>query len=169
MADRLSVYEAAQRLKISESAVRQRVHRGTLKSGKDENGRLFVELTERDSQNNQSNGESSGVVSDDSTTLKNDYISALKSQITSLEQDKEVLERDKEHLRDESVRKDHIIMALTQRIPALEAPADESPQERESVVSDFADAGKGQVPQQPADGEIRQSWWRRWFGVSASE
>jgi hypothetical protein len=169
MVDRVSVYEASKRLNISESAVRQRVHRGTLKSGKDENGRLFVEFTERYSQNNQHNDESSGVVSDDSTTLKNDYITALKSQITSLEQDKEALERDKDHLRDESVRKDHIIMSLTQRIPAIEAPAHDASEQRDSVVSDFKDTAKGQVPHEPAGEEIRQSWWRRWFGVSASE
>jgi hypothetical protein len=92
-----------------------------------------------------------------------------KSQIESLERDKEALERDKVHLREESVRKDHIIMSLTQRIPAIEAPAHDDSHERDSVVSDFADTGKGQVPQDGAEGEIRQSWWRRFFGVSASE
>jgi hypothetical protein len=66
-----------------------------------------------------------------------------KSQIESLERDKEALERDKVHLREESVRKDHIIMSLTQRIPAIEAPAHDDSHERDSVVSDFADTGKG--------------------------
>jgi hypothetical protein len=63
--------------------------------------------------------------------------------------------------REESRRNDHIIAALTQRIPELEA----APEPRESVVSDSEDTGKGDVPQQSAEDEIKRSWWRRFFGA----
>jgi predicted transcriptional regulator len=158
---KLSVYEAAKKLGITESAVRQRAYRGTLRSEKGPDGRLFVYVAEQDTQHNdQVNG------------AVEDYINALKSQVGSLEADKEKLDRDKEHLREESVRKDHIIMSLTQRIPAIEAPevdAEEVTEPRESAVSDSETEAKGAVPQDSAEAEIRQPWWKRWFRVSPSE
>jgi hypothetical protein len=150
--ERVTIYQASQRLGISESAVRQRIHRGTVESGKDENGRLVVYLPSNDANDTKDNG--------DTTTVMQDYIITLKSQIESLERDKEALERDKEHYREESARKDHIIMAITQRIPELEAPTDE----RESVVPPSDESPEGDVPQQ----SHRLSWWQRWFGAEPS-
>jgi hypothetical protein len=60
-----------------------------------------------------------------------------------------------------------IIAALTQRIPAIEAPAadpSEPTDPRESAVSGSETEAKGAVPQDSAEGEIRQSWWHRLFG-----
>jgi hypothetical protein len=157
--ERLTVYQASKRLGISESAVRQRVHRGTLESSKDENGRLVVHLTAPD---NQHNGNMSAVISDDTSALTSEYIDSLKSQVESLEQDKE-------HLREESVRKDAIIMSLTQRIPVIEAPAaggEDAAEARESAVMDFADSSNGAaatVPQESVDGQTKQPWWKRLF------
>lgn len=151
---KLSVYEAAKKLGITESAVRQRAYRGTLRSEKGPEGRLFVYVAEQDTQHNdQVNG------------AVEDYINALKSQVGSLEADKEKLDRDKEHLREESVRKDHIIMSLTQRIPELEPAREESPEPRESAVMDSADSSNGAaaVAQESVNGQIKQSWWRRLF------
>src|SRR5215208_2135463 len=51
-----------------------------------------------------------------------------------------------------------IIAALTQRIPAIEAPADEPSELRESAVSESEDEGKGDVPPEPGEDKIRQSW-----------
>jgi hypothetical protein len=158
---RMSVYEASRKLGISEAAVRQRFYRGTLAGEKAPDGRLLVYVTAQDLEHN---GNTQHVTADDSTTLTSDYINTLKSQIASLEADKEALERDKEHLREESVRKDHIIMSLTQRIPAIEAPAAEATEPRESSVTASEDPVKGDVPTDSVDGENRQSWWQRWFG-----
>jgi chromosome segregation ATPase len=152
---KLNVYEAAKKLGITESAVRQRAYRGTLRSEKAPDGRLFVHVTEQDIQHN---AEVNGAVEG--------YINALKSHIESLEADKEALEQDKEHLREESVRKDHIIMSLTQRIPAIESPAPEAEEvvePRESVVSDTEDSGNGAVPQDSAEANIKSPWWKRLF------
>ena len=57
-----------------------------------------------------------------------------------------------------------LIAALTQRIPAIEAPAADSSEPRESVVRDSEDTVKGDIPQDSVDGQNRQSWWQRWFG-----
>ena len=175
---RLSVYEASQKLGISEAAVRQRAYRGTLESEKEPDGRLYVYVTPQDMKHNAPDNNTQRVVSDDSETLRSDYIDALKSQIASLEADKQELQRDKDtleqdkvHLREESVRKDHIIMSLTQRIPAIEAPevaAEEVSEPRESVVTDSEHDAKGAVPQDLAEAKIQPPWWRRWFGGSST-
>jgi len=136
------VDQAAKRLGISESAVRQRIHRGTIESEKDENGRLVVYLTADDTQDNG-----------DTTPVVQDYIDALKSQI-------EAVENDRDEWREEARRKDHIIMALTQRIPELEA----APEPQESAVIDSESDVKGDVPREPAADEISKSWWQRLFG-----
>ena len=152
MLERHTIYQASKKLGISESAVRQRIHRGTLESGKDENGRLVVYLERNGTTATNYNGDISPVVQD--------YITALKSQI-------ETLEHDKEHLREESVRKDTIIMSLTKRIPAIEAPqtdADDSIEPRESTLSDSETTGNGAaVSHDQAEAKIQLPWWKRLF------
>jgi hypothetical protein len=148
-----TIYETSRKLGISESAVRQRIHRGTLESGKDENGRLVVYL--------ESNGTDATNYNDDTSPVMRDYVTALKSQI-------ETLEADKEHLREESIRKDTIIMSLTKRIPAIEAPeidTQDLSEPRESSVTATEDTVKDDVPVDSVDGQNRQSWWQRWFGT----
>lgn len=175
MQEKLSVYQAAQRLGISESAVRQRIHRRTLESGKDHNGRLVVYLTADDIQNNSHNTDTTQSIYLDSDVLTSDYIDTLKSQIKSLQQDKEVLQQDKEHYQEESARKDTLLAQMNEtlarlasRIPAIEAPAADSTdaaEPRESTVSESETEDRGQVPEDPAEAEIQRSWWRRFFGI----
>jgi hypothetical protein len=90
-----------------------------------------------------------------------DYVEELKQRIRFLENQ---LEKDRDEWREEARRKDHIIMALTQRIPELEpAPAsDSSPDARESPVTASEEAGKGQVPPEPENAKS-EPWWRRIF------
>src|SRR3954471_10326321 len=102
--ERVTIAQAAKQLGITQEAIRARIRRGSMESHKGEDGRTYVYLTEEESV---ANG------------VSNDYINALKSQIASLEQDKE-------HLREESQRKDAIIMSLTQRFPT---PDQQQPQE----------------------------------------
>jgi hypothetical protein len=98
--ERVTIAQAAKQLGVTQEAIRARIRRGSIESNKGEDGRIYVYLTEEESV---ANG------------VSNDYINALKSQIASLEQDKE-------HLRDESQRKDAIIMSLTQRFPTPDQP-----------------------------------------------
>jgi DNA-binding transcriptional MerR regulator len=143
--ERLTIAEAAKQLDLTQEAIRQRVRRGTIEHEKGDDGKTYVYLTEADIRTNTDNSTENPVVKD--------YINALKSQIESVEQDRD-------EWREEARRKDHIIMALTQRIPELE-PA---PEPRESTVSASEDTAKGDVPQDSTEAEIRQSWWQRWFG-----
>jgi excisionase family DNA binding protein len=140
--ERLSVRQAAQYLGVSESAIRQRIHRGTLPHEKDEKGRLYVLSTDLDNDDTQA------VIQDGRDELieeLRDTNGFLKAQLKARS--------------DELAEMRRIIAALTQRIPELEAPS----KPRESTVSDSEDASKGDVPQDSAEGEISKSWWRRLF------
>src|SRR5919112_3462837 len=118
--DRLTVAQAADRLGITQDAVRKRVARGTIRHDKDHEGRIFVypDTFERESKTDQDNGQDgeSKTVQDEG---QDKYTRSLEDQI--------------EFLRQEPERKDTIIMSLTQRIPELEASSEprEGPQERQ--------------------------------------
>jgi len=135
--DRVTVPEAAKLLRISEGAVRQRIHRGTLRTDKDEEGRVYVYITPEDTRNN---GET--------YAEDNDIITELRSRIS-------FLEHELEDRKEENRRNQAILMTMAQRIPELEPASDE----RESSVTAAEEQGNG------AGGEDRQnrSWWRRLF------
>ncbi len=78
----------------------------------------------------------------DETDVRDALIEELKDRIRYLEE--------------ESRRKDHLLAAALERIPAIE-PASE-PRDGPETVAEAA--GGGEVP---PDGE-RRSWWRRFFG-----
>jgi excisionase family DNA binding protein len=143
----VTVAEAAKQLGVTQEAVRGRIRRGTIEYEKDSDGKTYVYLTPEETEDNYVDN-----------PMVNGYINALKSQIGALE-------RDKEQMREESTRKDHIIMALTQRIPAIEAPVEQSTEQRESTLSASETEAKGDVPHDAAKREMRKSWWQRWFGT----
>jgi hypothetical protein len=155
----LTVPEAAKALGLTSEAVRSRVRRGTLVSERSEDGTLYVlvEATRSDAPTN---------LSHDQTLL----IERLDSEVRFLREElisregtfkyrEETFRQLEEAWREESRRKDHIIAALTQCIPELEAASEQ----RESAKSDSDDAAKGDAPQEPTGDKNGQSWWRRLF------
>ena len=144
--DRISVAQAATRLGITQDAVRKRIARGTIRHGKDHEGRTFVYLDtfESESKTDQNNGQDVGskTVSD---ADQDKYTRSLEDQIY--------------FLRRELERKDTIIMSLTQRIPELEA----SPQPREGHVTDTEEASKDTASPEQQEPSQRRSWLHRFF------
>src|ERR671910_3062995 len=145
--DRISVAQAANRLGISQDAVRKRIARGTIRHGKDHEGRIFVYLDtlfERESKTDQNNGQDRGskTVSDDD---QDKYTRSLEDQI--------------DFLRRELERKDTIIMSFTQLIPELEA----SPEPREGHVTTSEEPGKGTASPEQQEPSQRRSWLHRFF------
>ncbi len=128
---RLDVNQAAEALGISTDAVRKRARRGTLDAGKNEDGSLFVWL-----DNGTPNGTPPG------STPTQAHLDSLQEQI--------------EFLRRELERKDHLLAAALERIPAIEAPRDEP--ERVETGPDTEGA------QEAAQPRSERSWWRRLFG-----
>src|SRR5215208_3372128 len=134
--DKLTVAQAADRLGVTQDAVRKRVARGTLRHHKDAEGRIFVYLDtfERESKTDQDEGQGK-------------YTRSLEDQI--------------EFLRQELERKDTIIMSLTQRIPELEA----SSEPREHSETSSQDKDKGMTAPEQQEPAQRRSWWRAFFGL----
>jgi hypothetical protein len=147
--DRVTVYEAAKRLGVSEGAVRQRIHRGKLETDKDETGRVYVYLT---GDNRQNNGVKTDVT--DQKPEEPGLLDELRDRIRFLED--ELQDR-----KDESRRKDSIIMSLTQRVPELEA----APDTRESPVNTSQPVGTDAGASPSSEDDSNKSWWSRLFGT----
>jgi hypothetical protein len=136
---RLTVHDAARRLGISEDAVRMRVKRGTLSADK-EGGRLYVLLDIEPT-------------TEPTPDRTGELIEELRGRIHSLEHQ---LDQEREANRENR----RIIVALTSRIPAIEAP----PGERESPET-VEEQGLGQPRSATVESQegARMPWWRRMF------
>lgn len=143
-ASRLTVAQTADQLGISEDAVRSRIKRGTLRAERVE-GVVYVLLG--------AGRPTTGKSTDQATDPRDELIAVLREQLTA--------EREARR------RADHIIAALTERIPELEAPP-ATPQEAESGaespggVEGREEAGE---PETEISQGSRRSWWRRILGV----
>jgi predicted nucleotidyltransferase len=129
---RLTYAQAAHALGISIDAVRMRVRRGTLPSERDETGTVRVIL------------DADQVVPDETNDALNEH---LREEV--------------EYLREENRRKDHILAALIQKVPALQAAADERrdvPASRDDPAGGYSGTGSREDSEKPA------SWWRRIIG-----
>lgn len=140
---------------LSEAAVRDRITRGTLCSER-KNGTVYVLLEADESGGNcdESTDKSGGVSADESRLIE-----VLQDQVQHLHGE---LEAESEARR----RVDHIIAALTERLPELEAPP-QTPQ----GATESASEGEGRekrASEEPTEahslGERPRPWWRRIFG-----
>ena len=151
--DRVTVQEAAQRLGISQDAVRQRIRRGSMRHDKDDKGRVYVYLDPTNTRTTPVHDAPRDTVYDASRS--NELVTELRNRIQFLEN--ELTDR-----KEESRRKDHIIAALTQRIPELEPPSE--PREYSERPAEHVDRGA------TSTNESRRPQWAFLLGelVSAS-
>lgn len=142
---RVHLSEAAALLGVSKDAVRMRVKRGTLRSEKGADGRVYVWVNGNPIAD--PHADLDDVHPGSQAEAWRALINELRDRVRSLE------ESNRENRR--------IIAALTSRIPALEAPRDE----RESPQT--AEEGPERAEPRPATGEaqegVRRPWWRRMF------
>jgi hypothetical protein len=142
---RETVAEAARILGISAEAVRGRIRRGTLPVER-EDGTVYVLLEGAPEDRTTDNRTRT---TDDRPSSRTDVLIAeLQDRIRALE------EANSENRR--------IIAALTSRIPAIEAPADErgSP----DTVDEQQARGTPRSDSPRPQGGVRQPWWRRIVG-----
>jgi hypothetical protein len=142
---RVHLSEAASLLGVSKDAMRMRVKRGTLRSEKGEDGRVYVWV------NDNPDADPNTVHPEMQVEAWRELIDELRDRVRSLE------EANRENRR--------IIAALTQRIPELEAPA--SPEARDSPETAEDEPGRAQprsAAEGPQEGAQRRSWWRRITG-----
>ncbi len=148
--ERLTLRQAAARLGVSESAIRKRVERGTLRSDKGSDGRRYVYLdTGADTVADE--GEDTSA-----TGERGALIAELRAHNGTL---REQLQAE----RQAHAEARRIIAGLVERMPpAIEAPAEarEAPEtvaeESERAEHYSATAGSQEGAQRP--------WWRRIFG-----
>jgi predicted ArsR family transcriptional regulator len=137
--DRVSVPEAAQRLGVTQDAVRKRIHRDAIGWEQDADGRYYVYLEDTgDTTRTTSRERRHDTQAKPREGERDMLIEFLRSELAAWQE--------------EARRKDHIIAALTERIPELEAPASSAPESRESPVTVSGEPG-------------RRSWWRAFFGL----
>lgn len=141
-------------------AVRMRARRGTLRSEKGEDGRVYV-WVEPDQD-----GDGSGDKSDAKVEGYAELVEDLRDQVGYL--------RGQLATRDEELRrKDHLLAALVQRVPELEAPrepsgahaggAQETREGREKVREGYG-RGETQANAQAGTQAPQRSFWSRLFG-----
>jgi len=154
---RVSVDEAARALGLTVDAVRKRVQRGTIEHEKDAAGRVRIIL---DSPANTSTLQDE---SPDTTGQAGALIAAKDETIEELRGRVQRLEREVDTRNEEIRRRDHLLAAALERIPAIEAPQ-EAPEAAETVeeATDRAEARPAAGGAQEAT--QRRPWWRRVFG-----
>jgi hypothetical protein len=155
---RVHLSEAAEILGVSRDAVRMRVKRGTLRSEKGADGRVYVWVNvSPDTDPNAIHPQGEGAA-------WRELIEELRDRVRSLE------EANRENRR--------IIAALTSRIPELEAPQEPSPdplqreaggaaREKAPPVQEGPQEGTDRprdTAEFPARGSVARPWWRRVFG-----
>jgi len=149
---RMPLKEAAAILGVSKDAVRQRVRRDTLRSDKGEDGRVYVYLDASVYDVHTAApppSEASEAAGDDPLHQQ------MQARIDDL---REQLRREQ----DAHAEARRIILALTSRIPQLEAPL-ETPEAAESATPEPERA----APRPDAPGpqtDAQRPWWRRWIG-----
>ena len=148
---RVQLSEAAELLAVSKDAVRMRVKRGTLRSEKGEDGRVYVWV------NLNPDGDPNAIHPGPQVEAWRELIEELRDRVRSLE------DANRENRR--------IIAALTQRIPELEVPREQDAQQERP----------GGAPEPPAEEPERaepeprsstggaqkgaeRPWWRMVFG-----
>jgi len=169
---RVSVHDAAQVLGVTVDAIRKRVQRGTIPHQRDDSGRVWVLLEPAKSMQEtptSTGRDESGHVHDTDQDMyqtedQKHLVESLEDQVGYLRGVIETRDKELEARTEELRRKDHIIAALTERIPELEPPASteqrdvpESAPAPQADVETLSDAESSQEPTQ------RRSWLSRFF------
>jgi hypothetical protein len=140
---RATLAEAAELLSISKSAVRQRVRRGTLRSDKGEDGRVYVYVDP-----------STYDVPPHAPQAEGALVEELRDRIR-------YLERQVEEERNARYRADELLARLMERVQ-LEAPPDE--RESPETTEEEPERAEPRPVTVEAQEGVQRPWWRRVFG-----
>ncbi len=144
---RVDLQAAAEMLGITSDAVRKRAKRGNLDYETGADGKLYVLVD--DGRTGADAGDDQGV--DHGYRGRDDrgeLVEELRARVRYLEE--------------ESRRKDHLLAAALERIPAIEAPGDE-PQGAETA-RETAEGAEDPEPVREPQTTARRPWWLRIFG-----
>lgn len=167
--ERLTITEAAQRLGVSRDAVYKRVKRGSIASETGVDGLLYVYIEPSIDASVDASAQTSSGPNEHLERL----LTAQEREIEYLREQLDAERAARGEEREARRRADHIIAALTERIPELEAPP-QTPQEaqeaaeRASEDESREEAWETRTETQSAAPETvsgaRRPWWRRLLG-----
>jgi hypothetical protein len=146
--DRLSVPEAAERLGVTQDAVRKRIHRDAISWDQDGDGRYYVYLDTEDTTRKTYRETRHDTSRDTLIRAMQDQIDTLKLEVADW--------------KEEARRKDHLLAAALERIPAIEEAPSELRDGHET--SSGEQEGGTQPPPGPETRSSRPSFWKRFFG-----
>ena len=164
---RMTVPQAASFLGISAEAVRARIHRGTLKHTKDE-GTVYVLLPREDGRHNATQPHNDAERTDHHDDARTHHDSVITSEIVrrledhnaDLRDQVQQLRRELEVRNDELRRKDHLLAATLERIPAIDPPEETSREASERPQKPADSEGDTEEPAENT-GQPQASWWKR--------
>jgi hypothetical protein len=156
---RFTVHQAAKILGITPEAVRSRIQRGTLDKEKGDDGTVYVRLNDDQLRTKSDEHTDQSAYIGDETSDQTQLVEHMASEIDHL--------RQMLALRDEEIRRrDHLLAAALERIPAIE---EASPEPRESPVTASEEPYNTHAPPMPetpvSDAQHKRSWWRAFFGL----
>jgi hypothetical protein len=154
---RFTVHQAAEVLGITPEAVRSRIQRGTLDKEKGDDGTVYVRLNADQLRTNADEHTDQSRYIGDETVDQSQLFERMSSEIEHL--------REMLALRDEEIRRrDHLLAAALERIPAIESP-DTPSEPRESSETSSQEPHSTHTPPEPQEPSQRRSWWRAFFGL----
>jgi hypothetical protein len=166
--ERLTLRQAAARLGVSESAIRKRVERGTLRSDKGPDGRRYVYLDTRADTMTDEGADSSATGERDALIFE--MVEEMRAEVHYL---RGQLNQELERRSDEAGRYQQIIAALTaanaslsERLRELEPPRGRPPEPPEDAET-VEEAPDRAEPRPDASGSqegARRPWWKRIIG-----
>jgi hypothetical protein len=160
--DRVTVAEAADRLGVTRDAIRKRIKRGSIEWETGLGDEVFVYVDA--SATAEDTSATDGDMSEDAS--RHDAHDAL---VESLREQVEYLRGEVVVWQDEARRKDHLLAAALERIPALEPPPDTpNPNTPPEATGESLSHSEGNGGSSTAAGDPEQqkpSWWRRFLGV----
>jgi hypothetical protein len=143
--DRVTIARAAERLGLSQDAIRKRVRRGTLAQDRGQDGLIHVYIPATEGvQDESKTGQDTG-----QDTAGDLYTRSLEDQVR--------------FLRSELERKDAILLRLAERVPELEAPP-QSAQEAQDVAESASEGESGEEASAEPQTGTQRPWWRRLLG-----
>lgn len=156
---RVPLREAAQLLGVSKDALRQRIRRGTIRSEKGEDGRVYVYV---DASTDAVQGAPLKAPPPVGESAPGEMVDELRDRLRYVETQ---LQAERE-AHAESRR---LLLAALEKIPpAIEPPSEQARERRESPeMADDEQQGRGPVPAAGGpreEGAERRSWWREFFG-----
>ena len=154
---RFTVHQAAEVLGITPEAVRSRIQRGTLAKEKGDDGTVYVRLNADQLRPNADEHTDQSTFIGDETVDQSQLVERMSSEIEHL---REILA-----LRDEEIRRrDHLLAAALERIPAIEPP-DTPSEPREAPVTPSEEPHSTHAHPDSQEPSQRRSWWRAFFGL----